>query len=230
MTRNLAWLQENLAEKGYYKDKIDNLWGINTRNAILSALTDGPDYTLTKEDVSNAAKRLGVEEAIIWTVWDVEASGRPFIDGRPTILFEPHRFSRSTKRKYDKTHPNISSPVWNKKLYPGSQKGRYEQLLQAVRLDVDAGFMSASYGGFQILGENYEVCGAITPWAFAWQSAQTEADQLEHFLNFVEGRNLVRWLKQKNWAKFAEGYNGTGYKLNQYDIKLADRYAARSKL
>ena len=170
-----------------------------------------------------------MEPAKIWAVYDVEAAGDAFINGRPTILFEPHRFSRSTGHRYDVSHPRLSSRSWNRKLYPGSQQGRWDQLLAAVALDVDAGFMSASYGAFQILGENYAVCGAIDPWSFAWKQAQTEGDQLDAFILFVKSKGLQDALAHGDWSAFAKGYNGTAYRENRYDERLAAAYGQRSK-
>lgn len=225
---DVATLQRRLVALGLDPGPVDGVWGPKTRATVLKALTDGPDYKLTENDIIGAAARLGVDTAKIWTVWDVEAAASPFIDGRPTILFEPHRFSRATGHRYDKTHPTLSSRAWNKKLYPGSQNGRWDQLLDAVGLDVDAGFASASYGGFQILGENFAVCGAPSPWSFAWRQAQTEGDQLEAFILFVEGNGLKRPLQRGDWAAFAKGYNGTAYRLNRYDERLAAAYSRRT--
>ena len=107
-------------------------------------------------------------------------------------------------------------------------------LLDMVALDVDAGFMSASYGGFQILGENFDVCGAIDPWSFAWKQCQTEGDQLEAFIRFVEGRGLKRAFQQisddpETCRPFAKGFNGTGYELNNYHVHIAQAHARRRK-
>ena len=218
-------LQQRLTTLGYNTGKPG--WGALMRAAVLEELTKGPDHALTQFDVDQAAAMLGVDGAKVWAVYEVESSGSAFISGRPTILFEPHRFSRATGHRYDKSHPRISSRAWNKKLYPGSQWGRWDQLFDAVALDVDAGFASASYGGFQILGENFAVCGAHDPWSFAWRQAQTEGDQLEAFVRFVEGNGLKGALQRGDWAAFARGYNGTAYRLNKYDEKLAAAYAKR---
>jgi hypothetical protein len=225
---DMRQLQARLTEHGCYAGSIDGLYGPATRRAVIQALTNGPDHALTDEDAAAAAERLGVEPAKVWAVYDVESTGRPFIGGRPAILFEPHRFSRATGHRFDVSHPHISSRRWNRALYPASQLGRYEQLLDAVGLDVDAGFASASYGGFQILGENYELCGAATPWAFAWRQAQTEADQLDAFVSFVERRGLAAALRRGDWAAFAKGYNGTAYRENRYDDRLAAAYRRRA--
>lgn len=216
--------QKRLAALGLYDGKIDGIAGPKERAATLKALTDGPDYAMTADDIAHGAALLDVEPAKVWAVYEVEASGNAFIDGRPTILFEPHRFSRSTAHAFDKSHPRISSRTWNKSLYPGSQSGRYAQLLDAVALDVDAGFKSASYGAFQILGENYKVCGAPDPWSFAWRQAQTEGDQLEAFVRFVDGSGLAGALRRGDWAAFARGYNGSSFSENNYDVRLKIAY------
>ncbi|KTF70685.1 N-acetylmuramidase family protein [Sphingomonas sp. HT-1] len=224
---DMTTLRRRLVALGYQPSAEGAPFGAADRAAILSALTDGPDYKLGADDIEDAADQLRVDPAAIWAVWDVEASGAAFTDGRPTILFEPHRFSRATGHRYDASHPAISSRNWNRKLYPARQVGRWGQLLDAVALDVDAGFASASYGGFQILGENHAICGAVTPWAFAWQQSQTEADQLAAFLRFVEGKGLAAALRRHDWAAFAKGYNGTAFRENRYDERLAAAYARR---
>lgn len=225
----LAQLQTRLAALGHYAGRIDGQWGPLTRSGILVALTDGPDYPLTQADVDQAAADLGngVTAAHVWTCWDVESTGDPFIDGRPTILPEPHRFSRSTGHRFDGSHPAISSRTWNRALYPRSQAGRWDMLLSMVRLDVDAGFMSASYGGFQILGENHLLCDAPTPWAFAWRQSRTAGDQLHAFAQFVKNAGLARKLGQcrpgdaESCVPFVSRYNGTGFKKNDYHNRFA---------
>jgi hypothetical protein len=220
-------LQRRLASLGYYAGALDGKIGPISKAAILACLTDGPDHPITADDIAIAAHDLGVEPAKVWAVYDVESTGLPFSDGRPTILFEPHRFSRATGHRFDKSHPTLSSRSWNRTLYPRAQAGRWQQMLDAVALDVDAGFASASYGGFQILGENYAVCDAPDPWSFAWRQAQTEGDQLEAFVRFVVGRSLKGALQRGDWAAFAKGYNGTAYRENKYDTRLAAAYAKR---
>ena len=223
-----AALQRRLAALGYYAGAIDGIIGPKSKGAIIACLTGGPDYPITPADIGLGASILGVDDAKIWAVYEVESSGDAFVDGRPTILFEPHRFSRATGHRFDKSNPHLSSRTWNRNLYPKGQAARWQQLVDAVALDVDAGFASASYGAFQILGENHEVCGAHDPWAFAWRQAQTEGDQLEAFVRFVERRGLKGALQRGDWAAFAKGYNGTAYRANKYDERLAAAYARRN--
>lgn len=211
------WLQHS----GRYQGHIDGSWGPHTAAAVLEAMTDGPDTRLTPEDFEASARRLGTEARKIRAVTVVESSGAGFAEGRPVLLFEPHRFSRATGGRFDASHPFVSYQHWDATKYPRSQQGRYNQLLEAVSLDVDAGFASASYGRFQILGENFRACGYPDALHFAAAQAYDEQTQLLAFENFIKARGLLVPLRFGNWAAFAEGYNGTAYKKNHYDEKLA---------
>lgn len=232
---NVLALQVRLAALGCYTGAQDGLYGPATRAAILKALS-GPDYALDAQGVTDAAAQLGVSEAHIWASWDCECTGSPFIGGKPTILFEPHRFSKATGHRFDASHPSISSATWNRHLYPGSQDGRWAQLLEAVGLDVDAGFASASYGGFQILAENYRLCDAPSPWSFAWRQAQTADDQLYAYVMFVKNAGLAAKLAAckpndpLSCRPFCTGYNGTAERENNYEGRFAAALAKRMGL
>lgn len=212
---------------------IDGKWGPKTRAATLKALTDGPDTRVTDADFAAAAVALELPDDIrVRVIHDVESSGDPFIDGRPSILPEPHRFSRATGHRYDASHPRLSSRKWNKALYPGKQAARWEMLLDMVALNVDAGFASASYGGFQILGENHKRCGFYSPWAFALAESLTEGHQLQAFVKFIQGdHRLWNALKRGDWVTVARLYNGSAYAQNRYDVRLAqaERAILRSR-
>ena len=220
----LAELQAHLKATGRYAGAIDGLWGKLTESAILLMVTDGPDTALTEQDFVESAAKLGVRVAAIKAVVAVESAGSGFLNGRPTILPERHRFSKRTSGRFDAKYPTISYPKWGTKPYPKTQDERYALLLQMIRLDVDAGFAAASYGKFQIMGENHQVCGYATSWQFAEAMARDERTQLRAFEAFITRNGLVPALKALNWSRFAEGYNGTGYRENQYDLKLARAY------
>jgi hypothetical protein len=223
---NIRDMQARLVERGY-PVAIDGAYGPKTRASVLAAMTDPPDVPITAAAVVALATKWTVDPAALWAVRDVEATGRPFIDGRPTILFEPHRFSKATGHRFDAGHPTISYPNWGARPYPSKQIDRWNQLLDAVALDVDAAFASASYGAFQILGENYGVTTLPDSMAFALEEASGEDKQLQHFGAFVGYNGLVPFLRRLDWAAFAKGYNGTAYKANRYDERLAAAYAKR---
>lgn len=170
-----------------------------------------------------AATALKCEVAAVRAVAEVESRGSGFLpSGKCKILFEAHIFSRLTGHKYDKSHPHISSRKWNKALYKGGER-EWARLGEAIALDRNAALQSASYGKFQVMGFNYQVCGYKTLDAFLIDTA-TEAGHLTMFLGYVKARGLVDELQRKDWAGFALGFNGAGYAANHYDTKMAAAY------
>jgi hypothetical protein len=228
---NLEQLQQHLRQTGRYSGTADGLWGRLTEAGILLALTDGPDTKLCEADFAAAGSSLGVQPAAIKAFWQTEAAGAGFQDGRPKILPEPHRFSKNTGHRFDASHPTISYPRWGTRPYVRTQDERYDQLLQMVRLDIDAGFASASYGAPQIMGENFAVCGYASSFAFAEAMARDEATQLRAFMEFVKGRSILPFLQRvtrfaASWEPVAQRYNGTAFRQNRYHEKMAASFAA----
>ncbi|MBC7909320.1 MAG: N-acetylmuramidase family protein [Pyrinomonadaceae bacterium] len=184
---------------------------------------------LTDQDFSDCATSLDCQIAAVRAVVAVESAGGGFLpDGRPKILFEAKYFHKLTGGKFDKTNPNISSPVWNKNLYKGGAR-EWDRLNEALALDHDAALQSASWGLFQIMGANYKLCGFDNVNDFVAAMEKSEGDQLKAFIGFVKSNKLDGFLRTRNWASFANGYNGPGYKKNQYDVKLANAYNKYAK-
>lgn len=221
-------LQLYLRDTGRYagmlrpgEDPCDGIWGLKTRTAILRAFEDGPDTPLTNADYLASSRRLALDVSRIKALAFVEANGAGFFNGYPKILFEPHRFSKLTGGRFDRSHPHLSYPRWGMRAYPSTQAGRYDQLLEAVSLDAHAAFQACSYGKFQILGEHYATCGYPTPWHFAFAMARDELAQLQAFEKFISANGIVVPLRQGLWGTVAARYNGPAYRKNQYDVKLA---------
>lgn len=192
---------------------------------------------ITEQQFFKAAEILQSSISVIKAVYEVEASGRGYLpDGRVKILFEGHRlWKRLSKRGVSEIklkeaaskYPNVLYKEWDKTQYKGG-KAEWDRVSQAylvcdfVGVGRGVALEAASYGSFQIMGENHSLCG--------YDSAQTmltsynnggEAEQLNSFIRFVKARNIDSFLRDKQWAKFASAYNGTGYKKNMYDVKLA---------
>lgn len=197
---------------------------------------------LVAEDFTVAADRLGVPVYKIRAVDEVESAGgglEPgradilaldgpggFIDGElPKILFEAHKFSKWTGHKYDASNPDISSAKWNPKLYKGGQS-EWGRLWRAMQLDREAALKSASWGRYQILGENYKLAGFSSVEDFVKAMQRDERAHLDAFCSFVEKSGLVEELRAISTVKdecraFAAGYNGPAYASGNYDGKLA---------
>lgn len=129
---------------------------------------------------------------------------------------------------------NVLYERWDRKQYKGgaAEWDRHSAAVAICKLvgaSTDLAQMAASYGAFQILGENYDAAGYATVAEMVYDYSKGEAQQLTSFCTFVKSNGLDDELRAKNWAGFAKGYNGTGYKLNAYDTKLAASYRKFSK-
>lgn len=205
-------------------DKLNSGTGAPYRLPLVQAST-----APTEADYAAIATALGCEVAAIKAVAEVESAGDAyFSNGKPKILFEAHIFSRLTNRIYDTSHPNISSRTWNRSLYAGGI-AEYNRLDEALKLDVSAALQSASWGRFQIMGFNYQACGYSQVETFVKDMFSSESKQLDAFAAFIKHHSLDLYLKNKDWASFAKGYNGPEYAANKYDIKMKEAYDRYAK-
>lgn len=187
-----------------------------------------PARGLSDDDYAAAAKELDVEVAMIKAVAHVESPRGPFDPmGRPEILFERHYFHRFTSGKYDQTNSDIS--MASSGGY-GKFSAQYGKLERAYALDRDAALRSASWGRFQIMGNNYKAAGFTSAATFALAMTRSEAEHLKAFINFVKADpGMLDALRRKDWAGFAKRYNGPSYAKYEYDTKIAEAYEELSE-
>lgn len=224
-------------------------------------------HEITEEDWQKAAYRLDCEPEVLKAFSDVESGGKSSFwrlnkgDGAsiPALLFERHYFSRLTKGRFDAAHPDLSWPVaYRKKSLLGKDDKRmhdgkveltdiysdyasaYLRLINAYRLDPDAALRSCSWGKFQIMGDNYGLCGANNADALVQMVCTSEYAQVNLMVTFIQkkpapwkdsknkklGKAVSLWdaIKAKDWAMIAYNYNGPGYKTYSYDVKLKAAY------
>jgi hypothetical protein len=189
----------------------------------------GAATPLGPDDVVAAATRLQCESAAVWAVCDVESAGGGFLpDKRPKILFEAQVFGQLTQHRWDASHPNVSSPTWNRALYGAAGAHQYDRLAEAIALDRDAALEAASWGMFQILGLNFAQCGFAGVEDYVTAMCASEGAQLTAFCAFCQKGGLDAYLRAHDWTHFALGYNGPGEAANGYDTKLAAAYQRRA--
>lgn len=188
--------------------------------------------TLTEEDFIEVAQRLGVEVAAIKAVVEIEA-GRTHegfaAPGKPLINFDLAMFRRfATRRgvnlaKYSKSHSVVFASS------RGSQTKAHRRLDAAMSINPHAAIEGTFWGMFQIGGFNWKKCGATSLEDFVEKMSSTERAQLDMFAEFITNAGLLKALQDKNWAKFARGYNGPGYARRSYHTRMAQAYARHSK-
>ncbi|GAA4275788.1 N-acetylmuramidase domain-containing protein [Aquimarina mytili] len=227
---------------------VDGIVGLKTWSKLIEAernLTAYNDKFLSELDIKDFAKDFGLEIAMVKAVNEVESRGKGFLlSGKPIILFEGHIFWRELEKRGIKPtqyasqqNKDVLYKRWTKTHYRGGV-GEYDRLEKAAKISDapafhEAAYSSASWGAFQIMGFHYKHLGYASVDQFVSAMYEHEREHLKAFGKFIEktsfrGKKLIEWIKDKNWARFAEGYNGPGYRKNKYDTKLKNAYTRYS--
>jgi hypothetical protein len=186
---------------------------------------------LSASDYQRAAAEFGLDVAVLHAVLEVESSGHGFLEepapARPKILFEAHWFYSLTPKPVSQTRPDLSSRNWNRNLYKGGA-AEWTRLFDAMSFDPIPALQSASWGLGQVMGFNHKSAGCRSVEELVEEAHQSEYHQLRHMLNFCQSNNLIIHLRNKDWHAFASGYNGAGYRENNYHGKLAASFSSWS--
>ncbi len=204
-----------------------------------------------------------LEMPVLKAIMSVESNGSGFINndpqGRAKILFEGHVFWRSLQHfdvnpdEFIQGNEDILYRRWTRAHYKGGA-AEYDRLTKAMNIHKQAAIYAASWGKFQVLGENLEHNTKQRLYEFATDPNKADfkdyyyhdiqdfydkqqESEIYHLLDFlafiqaktVKGTPLIDFVagsdeSKYDWAKFAYGYNGSGYKKNQYDTKLKTAY------
>lgn len=194
------------------------------------------DKFLGEQDLKDFAQKHQLELAAVKAVNEVESSGKGFlVDGKPKILFEGHIFWNQLKERgfnpsliSNPSNADVLYPKWTKTHYIGGPR-EYDRLEKAANLlpDTkvrDAALASASWGSYQIMGFHFKKLGYASVKEFVDQMYIHERNQLDAFGRYITAFGCITHLKAKNWAKFANCYNGPLYAQNKYDIKHEAAY------
>ncbi|MFP7657250.1 N-acetylmuramidase domain-containing protein [Chryseobacterium proteolyticum] len=219
---------------------IDGIVGIKTWAVLLQKNSNpiiSTDKFLKESDLISFADQYDLELAAVKAVNEIESSGKGFlINNKPKILFEGHIFWNELEKRginpnsyYNELSKDILYPKWTRTYYLGGVR-EYDRLNEAISLGTDVKFKdaalsSASWGSFQIMGFHAKNLGYTDVNDFVSKMETNEGEHLKAFGKFLEKNGLLVHLRNKNWGNFAKGYNGTGYKQNKYDEKLAKAYA-----
>lgn len=182
--------------------------------------------------VRQEAQENGWPEAHLGAVVMAESGGKFWVDvngeRKVPMLFEPHVLYRLTSGEVrDRlVAEKLASPKWNKKLYAKTVAGRWKQLQRAVEIAGPVAFEAASYGAGQVLGNNWKSLGYKSILDFVEQVTKTARGQIDAMTKFIKVNGLDDELVEGRWDSFARGYNGPGYKKNDYANKMA-RFAAQ---
>lgn len=194
--------------------------------------------------VAGEANRLGIDPAAAVAVLATESHGEPFADGRMTIRFENHLFFQfwgkdheaqfSQHFAFDPARPwggHTWRPSPDQPMQPchRSNAQEWEVLEFARRLDDTAALKSISMGAAQIMGFNHAAVGYATPQAMFAAFEHDAGAQLRALFRFVEVNGLTDALRQADYRRFAQVYNGPG-QPDHYAGLIRDYAAAFTEL
>lgn len=208
-------------------------------------MTPQKPTSLTDADFIAAAKTLRCDVSAIRAVAEIESPKGGFLyddhagEWRPTVLFERHVMYRRYKDKYgyDKAIAMVNQcpDIINTKSggYIGGES-EHRRIEKARKIDKNIGLESASWGMFQIMGYHWKALGFASVVDFVMAMSASEAKQLEIFVKFIQAnRTLLNAIRAKDFDLFALTYNGTGYRKNNYHVKMAranNKYAYMNKV
>lgn len=192
----------------------------------------GKAKPLTSLGLASSLTAVGFHDndlACIWAVIEVETATQTqgfgfLMDRRPQILFERHKFREFTNGKYNTTAPDISGPAGG---YGSKQYPRLEKALALLNKDgsgPEAALKSASWGLGQVMGFNHDLAGYSSVTAMVADMVESEDHQLFAMTMFLKNSGLAAHLAQRNWTKFALGYNGKDQAAHKYDYNLQLQY------
>ncbi len=197
----------------------------NRYGGVLSALSD----------------ELGIDRDAAGAVLAIESGGTATTELGPVIRFENHifwdRWGNAHQAVFHTHFTFDSTKRWQGHRWRGSagddfevchqdqQPGEWKVFRFACGLDEAAAITSTSIGLAQIMGFHHRRIGYATPREML-DAFATEGAQIIGFFDFVatsSGDRLLTAIRDKDWATFAKGYNGTG-KFQQYADKMLDAF------
>lgn len=194
-----------------------------SENSILGPVIDS--RFLMDSDIDTLSEEADLPGDVMKAIRQVEGKSDGFYpDGRPIILFERHKFykylglARGTaeQARVYKLYPDICNPTAGG--YVGGT-AEYDRLERATDIDSDAGYLSASYGMFQLMGFNFALGGYADVNEMVSSHAESEKNQFKAIVGFIKANpSLLRAVKNKDPVGIAKNYNGAAY--SGYDKRI----------
>lgn len=182
-------------------------------------------------EIGTVAAELKVETAALAAVAHIESGLKThaMVDGRaePLIRFEGHYFDRrlAGARREEARRQGLAAPEPGKIANPAAQAARWKLLSRAAAIDRKAAYESVSWGMGQVMGAHWAWLGYRSVDALVEEARGGVRGQLRLMARYIDKAGLADALRRRDWAVFARGYNGPGYRKNDYDGKLARAYA-----
>lgn len=202
---------------------------------LISNPCQGEGISILNEHYEKLAQELGVEKEVLQTVAKVESGYRGSFQRQyskhATILYEYNHmrkyliekgYSNVQIQEYIRTVPHLVNTY---RAVPfGTNNEQLTKLEESKKIDFDSAIKSCSWGKFQVLGKTYNWLYK-TPKELEEAMNMCEIQQMAYFKEYLKNVNgMISAMKNKDWEKIAELYNGKNYKDWGYDTKMKDTY------
>jgi len=220
MTDKMTQIREKLVVLRSALDDIEKLMSAPA-SVVTGVPWQGKQHRLTDYDIPRIAHTIGIKEDEIHAVLDVESMGYGYNKNGVIMLFEEHVFYRYLPKDMRQVAVDrgLAHPKWRR-----NYKNNYMRFLQAYEYNQEAALLACSWGLGQVMGFNHKLVGYDTVQQMVTDFAISESRQLNAMVEFIKSAGLDDELRNHDWAGFARGYNGKGYRRNKYDTRLRARY------
>jgi len=194
---------------------------------------------ISRQDIVDISVMYGASYAGVKSVLLTEGSGAGFgPDGKLKIQFEPAPYSDELdKLGIEHTIELIGKNSRGLKAYritfpdgtiiTNGVEGHYAEW-EAYRIarakHKEAAQLATSWGFGQVMGFNHRLAGYNTVQEMIDSFFESERNQLIGMMEFIKSKKILDDLVRCDWNGFAYYYNGTGYKVQGYDVKLEENY------
>lgn len=195
----------------------------------------GKAKPLDDVDLPRLASRLGahVGEDPLHAFMDTESLGSGFYpNGSVKRLYEPHVAYRDAGPgpvRDALVKAGLAYPEWGMKPYP---KDSTDHILKAAEIaGKEFAYRATSWGGFQVLGENFAKAGFESAVQMVEMMQDDEEVHLWAAINFLKNSGLAddmdrlgqleRPVTPEDCEPIVRVYNGAGYRKNNYHVKFA---------
>ncbi|MEX0344207.1 MAG: N-acetylmuramidase domain-containing protein [Rhizobiaceae bacterium] len=180
--------------------------------------------------ITKIAREYALEPAALLAICHVESGGKVFarVGGRqePLIRFEGHYFDRrlSGNKRMRARREKLASPKAGAIANPRTQAGRWALLRRAEAIDRRAARESVSWGLGQVMGAHWAWLGYGSVDDLVEEARCGLSGQVSLMVRYIRKAGLEKAIRVQNWAEFARGYNGPGYRKYRYDTKITAAY------
>ena len=198
------------------------------------------------------ATKTEIPKAAVIAVWLVESGGRPFVPKRSSIRFEVHHFfnawGKRNRQQFDlhfrfgghnlqlghpwENHEYRTEDIGEFHSVHHNQSSEYAALtLAQILAHAEDALGCASIGGCQILMNSFASLGYQNAQEMYSAFQESERTQVLGFFDFCRTKpapqpgDLLNYLRTRDWAGFAQYYNGLG-QVPVYSAKLESAYNA----